>query len=140
MEANMKLTTSMYLMGTLLVGLTSTTSADVITDCNEKVVNASLAARQPPPVQAKNIAMVHLAMFDALNSIEQRYTPYHVQLQLPNNTSREAAVSAAAHYLMVRLYPDQLKDSDDALKATLASVRMGTPRRRACNSVKRSPP
>ena len=118
----MKLTTSMYLMGTLLVGLTSTASADVITDWNEKVVNASLAARQPPPVQAKNIAMVHLAMFDALNSIEQRYTPYHVQLQVPNTTSREAAVSAAAHYLMVRLYPDQLKDSDAALKATLASV------------------
>jgi hypothetical protein len=54
-------------------------------------------------VQAKNIAMVHLAMFDALNSIEQRYTPYHVQLQVPNTTSREAAASAAAHYLMVRL-------------------------------------
>ena len=66
--------------------------------------------------------MVHLAMFDALNSIEQRYTPYHVQLQVPNTTSREAAVSAAAHYLMVRLYPDQLKDSGAALKATLASV------------------
>jgi hypothetical protein len=118
----MRLTTSVYLMGTLLVGLASAASADVITDWNEKVVNASLAAQQPPPVQARNIAMVHLAMFDALDSIEPRYTPYRMQLQVPNTTSREAAASAAAHYLMVRLYPDKAKDFDAALQAAVASV------------------
>ena len=118
----MKLTTSVYLIGTLLAGLASAASADVITDWNEKIVNASLAAGQPPPVQARNIAMVHLAMFDAINSIEPRYTPYLLQLQVPNTTSREAAASAAAHYLMARLYPGHLKDLDAALKATLASV------------------
>ena len=124
----MKLTTSMVLMGTLLVGLAGAASADVITEWNEKVVNASLAAQQPPPVQARNIAMVHLAMFDTLNSIEPRYTPYRVQLQVPNSASREAAASAAAHYLMARLYPAQVKDFDAALKSTLDSVPDGDAR------------
>jgi hypothetical protein len=106
----------------LALCLLSSAMADVVTDWNEKVVAASIAARQSPPVQARNMAMVHLAMFDALNSIEPRYTPYRVQLQVPSTTSSIAAASAAAHYLLVRLYPDQLKDTDAALKAALAAV------------------
>jgi hypothetical protein len=101
--------------------------ADAVTDWNEKALSAGNAARQTPAgqtpaQQARNIAMVHLAMFDALNSIEPRYTPYRVQLKVPNTTSREAAASAAAHYLIVRLYPAQSKDADAALQAALALV------------------
>lgn len=104
--------------------------ADVITDWNITVLKAGTAARQTPvgqtpPVQARNMAMVHLSMFDALNSIEPRYKPYRVQLQVPSNTSREAAASAAAHYLIVRLYPAQSKDADAALAAALAKVPEG---------------
>lgn len=109
-------------MGTLLVGLASLASADVITDWNETIVNASLAAQQPPPVQARDIAIVHLAMFDAVNSIEPRYTPYRIQLQAPSTTSTVAAVSAAAHGVMVGLYPAQLKYIDAELQTALASV------------------
>jgi hypothetical protein len=112
-------------MGALLAGLANAASADVITDWNAKVVNASLAAQQPPPMQARNIAMVHLAMFDAVNSVEPRYAPYRVQLQVPNTVSREAAASSAAHYIMTRLYPTQVKDLDAALKSTLDTVADG---------------
>ncbi|MGA8516138.1 MAG: vanadium-dependent haloperoxidase [Burkholderiaceae bacterium] len=104
--------------------------ADVITDWNITVLNAGNAARQTPvgqtpAVQARNMAMVHLAMFDAVNSIEPRYTPYRMQLKVPSDTSREAAASAAAHYLIVRLYPAQAKDADAALATALASVPEG---------------
>src|SRR5687767_946123 len=68
--ANMKLTTSMYLMGTLLAGLTGAASADVITDWNEKAVAAGYTALQGPPVHGRIVAVVHLAMFEAVNSIE----------------------------------------------------------------------
>ena len=107
--------------------LLSPAMADAVTDWNEKALSAGNAARQTPAgqtpaQQARNIAIVHLAMFDALNSIEPRYTPYRVQLKVPNTTSREAAASAAAHYLIVRLYPAQSKDADAALQAELALV------------------
>ncbi len=72
------------LKGLLLAGLAGTAHADVITDWNEKVVNASITARQPPWTQSRSIVMVHLAMFDALNSIDPRYTPYRVQLRPVN--------------------------------------------------------
>jgi hypothetical protein len=37
--------------------LLSPAMADVLTDWNEKVVAASIAARQPPPAQTRSIAM-----------------------------------------------------------------------------------
>ena len=116
------------LVASLLFGLTSVTCADVITDWNERAVTAGYTARVTPGVSARNIAMVHLAMFEALNSIEPRYTPYRTRLATESSASREAAAASAAHYLMVRLYPDQAKEMDKALEASLAAVPDGPPK------------
>lgn len=114
----------------LTFSLLAPAKADVVTDWNEKAVAAGNAARltpvgQTPALQARNVAMVHLAMFDALNSIDPRFTPYRTQLQVPATTSREAAASAAARYLIVRLYPAQSKEADAALEAALALIPEG---------------
>ena len=51
---------------------TTCVSANAISDWNEKTV-AFVTARQVPPPQAERVmAMVHVAMFDAVNSIERR--------------------------------------------------------------------
>ena len=102
--------------------------ADVITDWNERAVSAGYTARITPGASARNIAMVHLAMFEALNSIEPRYTPYRTRLATESSASREAAGASAAHYLMVRLYPDQAKEMDKALETSLAAVPDGPPK------------
>ncbi len=96
--------------------------ADVVTDWNEKAVAAGYAASQPPPVHGRIIAIIHLAMFEAVNSIEPRYAPYRARLPAEPGASREAAVAAAAHYLLVRLYPDQARDLDITLQTSLATV------------------
>ena len=63
----------------IVAGLSGPASADVITDWNEKTV-ALVAARTILPPQAERVvASVHVAMFDAVNSIERRYLPYRVQ-------------------------------------------------------------
>jgi hypothetical protein len=98
------------------------THADVVTDWNEKAVAAGYTARQSPPVHGRIVAMVHLAMFEAVNSIEPRYTPYRARLSAEPGASREGAIAAAAHYLLVRLYPDQAKALDITLQASLATV------------------
>jgi PAP2 superfamily protein len=102
--------------------------ADVVTDWNERAVAAGYTARITPGASARNIAMVHLAMFEALNSIEPRYTPYRKRLATESSASREAAGASAAHYLMVRLYPEQAKEMDKALEASLAAVADGPPK------------
>ncbi|MGH8058144.1 MAG: vanadium-dependent haloperoxidase [Candidatus Entotheonellia bacterium] len=112
----------------LLVGLTGPASADVISDWNEKAIAVGFTARQLPPAHTRNVAIVHVAMFDALNSIEPRYTPYRVQLPAAPGASRDAAGAAAAHYLLVRMYPDQAKELDAAFQASLAAVPEGPPK------------
>lgn len=108
-----------------LIGLLAASGvaiADVVTHWNEKVVAAGYAANQGPPPHTRMVAMVHLAMFEAVNSIEPRYQPYRARLAAEPGASRDAAAAAAAHYLLVRVYPDQAKEFDKALQASLAAV------------------
>lgn len=95
----------MSLTASLLVGLSVAAYADVITDWNDKVVAAGVQERQAPFVHTRSVAIVHVAMFDAVNSIDRRYMPYRVQGSTAAGASREAAAAAAAHFAMVRLYP-----------------------------------
>jgi hypothetical protein len=61
-------------------------------------------------------------MFEAVNSIEPRYRPYRARLPALPGSSRDAAAAAAAHYVLVRIYPNQAKELDKALQESLAAV------------------
>src|SRR4029453_16674218 len=118
----------MSFIASLLAGLSVTASADVITDWNDKVVAAGVQARQAPFVHTRSVAIVHVAMFDALNAIDRRYTPYRVQVSPATGTSREVAAAAAAHFPLIRLYPDQVKDFESLYQTSLAAVPDGAPK------------
>ena len=108
--------------GGLLAATSLTAVADVIIDWDEKAVAAGYTAKQGPPPHSRIVAMVHLAMFEAVNSNDARYRPYRAKLPAEPGASREAAAAAAAHYVLVRLYPDQAKEMDKALQASLSAV------------------
>jgi hypothetical protein len=61
--------------------------------------------------------MTQAAMFDAVNSIERKYTPYLVQLPADADTSREAAAAAAAGTVLAGINPR----GRDEMKAVLAN-------------------
>ena len=63
----------------------TTASANVVTDWDEKAV-ALIQPRMVPPVAYRAMAIVHIAMFDAVNSIEPRYRPYYAQLPATRET------------------------------------------------------
>ena len=83
--------------------------ADVITQWNEQVLALGGASR--------TLAMVLVAMFDAINAIQPRYRSYLNLPAAPAGALPEAAAAAAAYGVLVRLLPAQLA----ALNATLAS-------------------
>ena len=109
-------------LGSLLAASSMVAAADVITDWDETAVAAGYTARQGPPPHSRIVAMVHLAMFEAANSIDARYRPYRARLPAEPGASREAAAASAAHYVLVRIYPDQSKEMDKALQASLSAV------------------
>jgi hypothetical protein len=83
--------------------------ADAVTDWNAITVDAVVAAA--PPLGIPDVALVQAAVHDAVQAIDGRFEPYHVKVPGASGL-REAAVAAAAHDVLVGLYPLQ-KDSLD---------------------------
>jgi hypothetical protein len=86
---------------------TATASADAVTDWNE-ITMAAVTASQPGPVGRLDVALVHVAIHDAVQAIEKRYEPYHVAIPGAKG-SRSAAVAAAAHDVLAGIYPEPEK-------------------------------
>ncbi len=60
-----------------------------------------------PTMSARALAMVHGAVYDAVNAITQTHTPYLLTQKAPTTASPEAAIIQAAHDVLVALYPEQ---------------------------------
>ena len=77
-----------------------------------------------PGQAARNLAMVHVAMFDAINAVEGRYTPYFPDLPRDEQASPLAALATAAHRVAASLYSDrdELPVWDATLQASLDLV------------------
>ena len=80
------------------------------------------------PVQTRVMAMVHAAMFDAVNAIERKYSVYAVDVSAPPGASADAAAARAAHGILERLYPQQKAITDAALASSLARIPEGAAR------------
>jgi len=104
----------------IVVGAFAQARANVITDWDEKAL--AVVAPMPPYNAQRLIGMVHLAMFDAVNSIERHYRPYLVELKAEPTTSKEAAAAAAAATILATLDPKTASDMKTALATYLASI------------------
>ena len=102
--------------------LSSVSAADVVTEWNQKAEAAALEAKVYPFAGTRVMAIVHTAMFDAINSIEGRYTEYKFKVPAPAGSSPEAAGVAAAHAALVQLFPEQKAALDAACAASLAQI------------------
>jgi hypothetical protein len=67
-------------------------------------------------------AIVHTAIFDAYNGVEQRYSPIFVHDTAPRGASRRAAVIAAGHTALVGLFPARQTQLDALYEASLAAL------------------
>jgi hypothetical protein len=95
---------------------------DLVLRWNETVLQAIKAERTPPPLAARNLAMVHVAIFDAVNSINPAHRAYRYPQQVRGPAAAEAAAAVAAHRVVLELYPRRAATFDDALDASLAMV------------------
>ena len=81
-----------------------------------------------PGIHLRALPMMHIAMFDAINSIEERYTPYLGQVKGSHGASAEAAAAAAARDVLAALYPAQQAVFDNLLASQLAGIPPGLAR------------
>jgi membrane-associated phospholipid phosphatase len=80
---------------------------------------------QPPTIHStRSFAMLHAAIYDAVNSIHKTYRPYAVHLaHVPPAASAEAAADQAAHDILVALYPSFASTLDTELEQDLDRIR-----------------
>jgi hypothetical protein len=108
------------LLALLLTAPMTAAAGNVVTDWDAKAVGiVQTGTAPPPPLGFRTMAILHSAMFDAVNSIEPRYKPYKVQLSAAPDTSKEAAAAAAAAAVLIKLFPDAAADVQSTLTAYL---------------------
>jgi hypothetical protein len=79
---------------------------------------------QPKTIHpTRSFAIMHAAIYDAVNAIDKTHEPYLVSLRgVSRSASQDAAASSAAHEVLLALYPSFQATLDAQLKQTLALV------------------
>jgi hypothetical protein len=123
MQPKSKINLAIWIASTCVsVLLTSPASSDVIMDWNAKAEAIGVEKQLVNVPNARGQAMLHVAMFEAVNAIERRYAPYKLNLESDRTASKEAAAASAAYGILLNLYPDQKPDLDTALAASLSGI------------------
>ncbi len=95
---------------------------NTVLDWNRIGLEAIRTDKTAPPVASRNLAIQHTAIFDAVNVISHTFNNYKANITAPANASLAAAVTAAAHRVLINLYPNQTATFDTEKRAALASI------------------
>jgi hypothetical protein len=121
----MKTRRLLVLMASLVaLGFPSTADADTVTDWNAHASNALMTvAGQAPPVSTIHMAMVHGAVYDAVNAIDRRYRHYiYFTNRVLPRASKDAAAATAAYRVLVNIVPAQQQALEQLYLANLAAL------------------
>src|SRR5215471_4871877 len=99
--------------GLATIFATNAKADDPIAAWNQIAEKAVKTAGHAPPVAALDFAIVHLAIYDAVESIDRRFEPYHAVVPHAHG-SLSAAVAKAGHDVLVGLFKTQQGTLDPA--------------------------
>jgi len=82
---------------------------------------------QPPTIHStRNFAILHAAIFDAVNNIDRTFKPYAVRLShVSRRASAQAAADQAAHDVLISIYPSFAASLDSELQQDLEQIPHG---------------
>ena len=97
---------------------------DMVLEWNSHAATAIVGVAGMRPERGLiRLAMVHIAIYDAVNAIKgYPFRPYAVSPTVVSPASPEAATAAAARDILVVLFPGQQTDLDAKYEASLATV------------------
>ena len=93
---------SLLLVAALAIGgATLPARADIVTTWNEKAIELLPKMKKQGPFNLRGLAMMHAAMFDAVNAVERKYSSFRIDLTAPKGASAQAAAAAAARRILL---------------------------------------
>ena len=111
-------------VGTLLA-LTSPAGADVVTDWNKKACDLAFEAKLPSPMAYGAMAVVQVAVYEAVNAITHRYPAGALNVTGTPSASIDAAVAAATRATLTKYLPAHQTAVEEAYAAALAKIAEG---------------
>ncbi len=99
--------------------------ANVVLDWNVVMMAGIRIDTSAPTLSTRNLAILHLAIYDAMNSVVRSHQPYLVLEDAPAGTSVEAAATAAGYEVLNALYPSMRARADDVYNTWLATAPVG---------------
>jgi hypothetical protein len=101
-------------------------NADTITDWNQTAIAVLKNENVAGNPWSRSMAIMHVAMSDAINSVQGRFTRYVAQGELARDASAEAAAASAGRRVLLQLYPNQKAAIEDAFASSIKSIPDGT--------------
>jgi len=105
--------------------LSAVTRGDLVTEWNSAALEVIRLARTAPPPASRNLAILHVAIYDAVNGIRRTNEPYFVHDKAPGAASVEVAASAAARRVLGSLYPAQAAAFDALYEELVSGIPSG---------------
>jgi PAP2 superfamily len=134
MKLRSKASASLFvtLAALLALAMTSPARADTVTEWNLNASSAIFAtAGQPPQLSVPHLAMVHGAVYDAVNAIDGGHDGYLISSRLATpSDSKEAAAATAAYRMLLSIVPGQQTVLDAQYAASLAGIADGSAKTR----------
>lgn len=109
----------------VLLAAAAATAQDPVLDWNRIALDAIRATNTPPPAASRSLAILHCALHDAVNGIVGGYDQYLVPPMATPAADPRAAAIAAAHDVLVVLFPARAAVLDKEHNAQLAAIPNG---------------
>jgi hypothetical protein len=110
----------------------SQATSDTVIEWNINAANAIFAtAGQPPQQSVPHLAMVHGAVYDAVNAIDGSREGYLISPRVATSSdSKEAAAATAAYRVLLNIVPAQQATLDAQYASSLAAIPDGSSKTR----------
>jgi hypothetical protein len=119
-----------FIVALIAVATPAVARADTVTQWNANASNA-LFSTQDVRVATIHLAMVHGAVYDAVNAIDGGHEGYLLSTRLARpEDSKEAAAATAAYRVLVNILPDQRQTLEAQYEASLANIPEGSTKTR----------
>ena len=96
--------------------------ADAVSEWNTRACDLVAAANVDTPAANRILAIMHTAIYEAVNGITKKYPPGDVKLNASRGASVDAAIATASRAVLVKLVPSKAIDVEVAFKKALDAI------------------
>jgi hypothetical protein len=122
MRHNIKLTVVITLLIGIVVLTPSSARADLVVEWNTRACDLLASTTFDTPTANRTLAIMHTAIYEAVNGITKKYPAGDVKLNASRGASIDAAIATASRAVLVKLVPTKAFDVETAFLKAMKAI------------------